>query len=38
MRLAHRVFRDTTQSGVVTITYIFCKRQINQSVNKFLYT
>ena len=35
MRLAHRVLRNTTHGGMVAITYIFCKRQINQSVNKF---
>ena len=37
VRLAHRVLWDTTQGGMVTVTYIFCKRQINQSVNKFFY-
>ena len=32
MRAAHGLLRNTTQGGVVAITYIFGKCQINQSV------
>ena len=33
MTLAHSILRDTTQRGVITIAYIFGKRQIDKSVN-----
>ena len=38
MRFSHRVLRNTAQRGMVAIADILCKRQINQSVNEFIYT
>ena len=38
MRLAHRVLRDATERGMVTVTDILGKRQIDKSVNQFVNT
>ena len=34
----HRVFRNTTQSGVVAVTNIFSKSQIDQTIIQFVYS
>jgi hypothetical protein len=37
MRLSHRILGDATKGGMVAVTDILGKRQINQSVDQFVY-
>ena len=37
MRLSHRILGDATEGGMVAVTDILGKRQINQSVDQFVY-
>ena len=35
VRLTHRILGDATECGMVTVTDIFSKRQVNKPVNEF---
>ena len=38
LTLTHGISRNTTQGGMITITDILCKTQVNESVGQFFYT